>query len=453
MSEEQVIDKKEKLLLEYVLSNRELFVKCIRIMEDSFFSKPLDTVVRHVKSFFEKYNDIPDFDIIEAETDVALSQRQVEQSDQEYVSEELEAFCREQAMMRAVLTGVDHINEGDVQAIEPLIRDALRVKLDDSLGTDLFQDVVERIEREEEHKDPRKIGIEAFDNHIGHIGRGELGIFCAVSGGGKSLSLGNVIYQLSKQKLNVLAISLELDEGLYSKRLDTIITNMDIKQHTDLAGDIANEYENIKDQFGSIITKRMKGGTTPSDIRAFVMEYGIQMGFYPDVIVVDYLAGMGVDGLKSEIGVNRFDTDKYKSESLREIANEFNAYAFTAAQINREGQDIYQGVNPAHVQGGISMIHTSDWTLAQVQNEEDADNNCFKTVALKLRNEAITHKMYTMYRNPHSLRYTNQPSTTLNKPTGGKSIKTTSQRKKQKTVDSSDVSNNSKVKKALNRIN
>lgn len=410
MSEVEALDPKQRLLIERVASNRELFVKCIRILQPEYFDQPLDRVVEFIKDYFQKYSDVAAFDVIEAETGVNLRGRELDAEDFNYVCDELEAFCRQQAAMLAILEGVDRIEEGELSALEGLIRQALLVKLDNSLGTDLFEDPAERIRNTDIVKDHRKIGLDCIDKAIGHIGRGELGIICAVSGGGKSLQLGNIGYYLAKQKLDIMYITLELDEGLYSKRLDTIITNTEITSHLENADMIEEMLLERKERMGSMLIKYMPSGTTCSDIRSFLMEYVIQRGKAPDAILVDYLAGMGLEGMTHTVGANRFDVDKVLSEGLRQIMKDFNAYGFTAAQINRDGQDAYAGLLPSHIQGGMSTIQTSDWTIAMVQNQEDIDNNQFKTVEMKLRNSAKTGLMRTGYINPKTLRFSNDPS-------------------------------------------
>ena len=469
------INKKERLLLERIISNRELFVKCIRIIKPEYFEAPLDRVVEFVKDYFNEYSNISKLDVIEAETGVELKSMPLEEmEDQDYVCNELEKFCREQAMMNAVLEGADRINEGDVTSVEALVRDALRVKLDNSLGTELFDDPEERISRMDEKKDHRKIGLDCIDDKIGHIGRGELGVVCAPSGGGKSLMLANIGYYLARQKqrhdpakhLNVLYISLELDEGLYSKRLDTITTNHDINTHREDAKDIADALSNLSPNMGSMLVKRLPNGTTATEINAFVMEYYIQRGYYPDALMVDYLSGMGVDGMASLVGANKYDTDKVKSEALREIADEHDMYAFTAAQINREGQDMYSGVSAMHIQGGISLVQTSDWTIAMVANQEDIDNNQFKTVEMKLRNAPVTGRMHTGYKNPKTLRINNQPATVTNSGTKRKLGKTNPDKQPDKETkktpakvnrrapeDDNDNPAKSKVKDAMKKLN
>ncbi len=454
------IDKKQKLLIERILTNRELFVKCVRILKPKYFDEPMDRVVEYIGEHFAEYKNIPKLDVIDAETGVELRESPVDSDDMNYVEKEIEKFCQEQAMMNAVLEGADLIQDGDISAVDALVKDALRVKLDNSLGTEIFENPEERINTMDEMKDHRKIGLDCIDDKIGYIGRGELGVVAAVSGGGKSVMLGNIGYYLARQNLNVLFISLELDEGLYSKRLDTITTNYDIGEHRESAKLIAEELGKLSTSMGSMLVKRLPNGTTASQINAYVMEYYIQRGYYPDVLIVDYLSGMGVDGMKSLVGANKYDTDKVKSEALREIANDINAYAFTAAQINREGQDAYSGINPMHIQGGISLIQTSDWTIAMVANQEDIDNNQFKTVELKLRNAAVTYKMHTGYKNPDTLRYTNSPGGSTTKRSGKRTLGSSSPAKSlksapkesKKVVQEADDPVESKVKGAMKAL-
>lgn len=439
-----IIDKKQKLMLEYLISNRELFVKAIRLVKPEFFEKPLDRVVEYITTHFGKYNTIAEFVMIEADTNVLLENRPLDPTDYQYALDEIEKHCQEQAMMSAVLESVELIEQGNLSEVVARAREALRVKLDTSIGTDVFEDPAERIRRSAEWCDARKTGLHCIDDHVGEIGRGELGIVCAISGGGKSLMLSNLGLQLANQGLNGLFISLELSEELYAKRLDTIITNHDIRRHLEDADIISQSLKSLEGSMGSMVVKRMPNGTTATEIRAFIMEYQIQKGYLPDFVMVDYMAGMGVEGMKSLIGSNKFDTDKHKSEALREIAHELWIYMFTAAQINREGQDAYLNVSPSYIQGGMSMIQTSDWTVAMVANEEDQDNRVIKTVPMKLRNAELTSKIGTCYKNPMSLRFTNNPPAGTNSGSA-KRIQTTSS-------SQTNTQPQSKVKSALAQL-
>lgn len=405
----EVINKKEKLLLEALLSDRACFVKCFRILKPSYFEPPLDEAVSFVIEHFKKYHQIPDMDVIDAEVNVKLKEREVDPEDHQYLLDEIEELCQEKAMTEAILKSVDLINDGNKHGVSELVREALMVKLDSSVGMDLFEDPLNRIEGMDQDVEERKIGIAAIDDLAGNIRRGELGLFIASTSGGKSVALANVANRLGKQKLDVLIISLELREELYSKRLDAILTGKDIGEHKLLAAEIAEALEALKPDYGRIVTKKMRFGTTPSQIRTVVMEYSLLYGKAPDVLIVDYLGLMGADSTSVRKGMNKFDEDELKVFGLKDIIDEYNMYGFSAGQLNRDGYDVIQ-LSPKHVAGGISVINACDWAIGLVATDEDIDNNQTQAVQMKIRSGAKTTSIKTIYRCPKTLVLSDQPS-------------------------------------------
>lgn len=403
---DEIVDKKQKLLCEYLLADREIFVKCIRITKASYFEAPLDRVVEFVIEYFGKYHNIPNADIIEAETGILLKDREIDDTEKDFFLDEYEQHCRNAAMTAAILQSVDFINEGNTAPIQDLVRDALMIKIDNSLGTDLFENPLQRISSMNTNVDQRSIGIPELDELIGYIRRGELGVFFAQTAGGKSVTLANIIKNLASCRLDGLVISLELNEDLYSKRLDAIVTGIDISKHSEMAADIHESLKNIELDWGRITTKKMAYGTTPADIRAVVLEYHLKYGKYPDFLVVDYLALMGSG--KSGRSMNKFDEDEIKAFGLRDMCSEYDMYGFTAGQINREGYDV-KTLGPNHVAGGISVINAADWAVGLVATEEDVDNNQVQAVQMKIRNGAKTRHPVTLYRCPKTLVMSAQP--------------------------------------------
>lgn len=415
----EIINKKQKLLLEYVFSNRELFVTCFKIMDPVYFDAPLDRVITFVKAYFSEYNALPDFDIIDAETDVLLKDRPVDRDEIPYVKDEFETFCRDKAMGLAILESVDLLEEGKMSSIQEIIRTAQLVKLENDIGTDFFEDPRERIMSMDLYVDERSFGIPALDKMIGNVRRGELGAFYAVTSGGKSVMMANISQWLSAQKLNGVVITLEMYEGLYAKRMDAIFTNTDIAHHKENVDDICEKLADLKDKHGSVTVKRMRAGSTVGDIRAYLHEYNLVNGLNPDFVIVDYLGLMGVDGLSSTIGANKFDTDESKAIGLIDIGKDINCYMFTAGQINRDGYDIIN-VNPSHCAGGISVLNTCDWAIAMVASDVDLDNSQVQIKQLKMRNNKKSAKTTTMYMNPQSLRFTDTPTGPL--PSGQRKL-------------------------------
>lgn len=405
----EIINKKEKLLLESLLTDRACFVKCFRILKPSYFEAPLDEAVEFVMEHFKKYHQIPDMDVIDAETNVKLKNREVDPEDVQYLLDEIEQLCQEKAMTEAILKSVDLIHDGNNHGVSELVRTALLVKLDSSIGTDLFDDPKLRIDSMDQDVEERTTGIKAIDELSNNVRRGELGLFFAETAAGKSVTLANVGKNLAADKLDVLIISLELREELYSKRLDSMMTGFDISKHQEMAAEIADALEHMRPDFGKIVTKKMRFGTTPSQIRSVVMEYSLLYGKAPDVLIVDYLGLMGADSTGMRRNMNKFDEDELKVFGLKDILDEYNMYGFSAGQLNRDGYDVTT-LSAKHVAGGISVINAADWAIGLVATEEDIDNNQTQFVQMKIRNGSKTTKSKIAYRCPKTLVITDEPS-------------------------------------------
>ena len=405
--EEELIDKKQKLLIEFITSEKEVFIKCARILKPEYFDAPLNRVVEFITTHFYKYHVIPKNEIIDAETGILLENHQIEESDIGYVLDEVEAFCREKAMIGAILNSVDLVHNGKINQVQELVRKALLIKLDDDIGTDLYEDPETRIMTTTQVMDERGIGIKELDDYINNVRRGELGIIYGTSSAGKSVLLGNVASLMAKQGLDVVVISLELGEPLYAKRMDTIATGFDISKHENLAPQISKALQDMKESSGKILIKKLPVGATVADVRTYLMEYHLKYEKYPDVMIVDYLALM--DAVVNR-GKGAFEEQKEIAFGLRQIAEDIDAYGFSAGQMSREANDVLK-VHAGHVSGGMSVINACDWAVALVANEQDIDNNQVGVVQLKLRNGAKVSQPITLYRDPKSLQMSGVPFT------------------------------------------
>jgi hypothetical protein len=450
---EEVIDKKQKLLLEFALADRNVFVQIARILKPSYFDKPLDKSVQFIIDYFNEYHNLPKLSVIDAETGIKLEQQELENGDEEYLLDEIEAHCKEKAMTEAILDSVDLIKDGKTTEVQDLVRNALMVKLDNNVGTDLFEDAFTRITMMDAMVDERRIGIPDFDELVGNVRRGELLMVYAPSSGGKSIFLANIAEKMAKQKtdedsdkhLDACVISLELNENLYSKRLDTILTATDIKEHHENAKMISDLLNSMKEGngIGSIITKKMPVGTKVSEIRTYLMEYHLKFGKYPDILIVDYLALLGASSKKA--GQGAFEEQGEICVDLRQLGEDIDCFTFSAGQLGREAMNVTD-VHPGHVAGGISVINGSDTSIALVANEQDIDNNQMQCVPLKLRNAAKTTKPVILYKCPKTLRISDQPFDGGKINVGDTPIKKNTE-KKSETVDKSK--GKSKLKRAL----
>ena len=172
-----------------------------------------------------------------------------------------------------------------------------------------------------------KTGWNVIDDLMdGGLGPGELGVFVAPAGIGKSWGLVNVAANAVKKSLNVIHYTLELSAPYVGLRFDSVFTGIaaqNLKYHVDEVKDCVEKLT------GKLVVKYYPTkSATVNTIKAHLDRCQIQ-GYKPDVIVVDYadlLRGTGKE-IRHELG-NIY-------EDLRGLAGEYEIPVWTASQANR----------------------------------------------------------------------------------------------------------------------
>lgn len=401
-----IVDKREKTWIEYIGANKELFIKVIKVLSPEYFSKPLDRPMKFILEYFNEYHNLPPFSVLVAESGVELEAKKVEsKSDLLYLVDAIEQHCRHADMRLAILEAVELLEDDNFGAIEERVRKPLMMSVDDDLGLDVFDNPRLVLEQMMMSIDACPIGIQQLDELLDNAKRGELGLFAANSGGGKSVMLANVAKYMCEQKKNTLYLTFELKDALVAKRVYSMLTGIAGKDVFDNIDDISDFIIEEKENYGKFHIKKMPVGTCASDIRAYLLEYHLKYGFFPDVICVDYL-----DILKPNDHrlTDLTERDKAKSEELRDLFEEFNAYGFTASQLNRDSIDATTK-SQAHIAGSLAKINTADWVITLIRTEENIDNGTLICQAIKLRNAEMTAKPITLYWNGDTLEITNDP--------------------------------------------
>ena len=400
----ETVDEKEKILVEFLLSNKELFIKCGGILKSEYFESPLDSVIKFTLDYVHKYRDIPDNKIVYAETDVKLETHNLTTSEIDYVTDEIERHCKQSAMRMAILAGADIIGEDDDDPdygkISNMVRDALLVSIDKDMGINYFSDPAIRLMQMQIHIDSLPIGYPSMDLISEQCRRGELVLFAGGSGSGKSVMLANIAHNMLEQGKNGIVFSLELGEDLITKRMDSITTGIQTKEIFESIDDVVSLLESKKDSYGECYVKKLPVKSTSNDLRAYLTEYELQFNRKPDFICVDYLDRMGTN---EKVQGNAFDVDDAKTEELREIFVDYNAYGFSASQLNRDAVGT-EHKSHAHIAGGLSKINVSDVVWAIIRNEEQIDNNEIHLEALKMRNSEFSTKPVVLHWDSKTLR-------------------------------------------------
>lgn len=371
-------NKKQQLLLEYLISSPDTFATCQGIVNPEFFDPEFRNAVSFVKKYYDEYNTTPDPAQIRAETNLGLILHDIKADKIDWCSNEIEQFCRQRAMEKAILSSVADINNGNVESVEAKVREALLISLNKDLGLRYYEDPAKRLQHMLANASTISTGWRQVDDLLfGGISRRELLLVSANSGGGKSIVLANLALNFSNQGYNVLYASLELSEAVIAQRIDTMITGISRKDWKDRVEEIAFRVTEAGQNKGHIDIKQFAVGTTANQVHAYLKEYYLKYGFLPDLLVMDYVDLMHPNEKNIDLS-DLWTKDKLCSEQLRDIGVRHNIAIATASQLNRSA------VNATHqshdqIAGGISKINTADvyWSILMNETMKAKGEICF----------------------------------------------------------------------------
>lgn len=426
-------NNKQKLLIEYLISSTDTFGICQAIVEPDYFDPELRNAVRFMKEYFEEYSTTPDPTQVQAETGIKLEPREVTRDQVDYTTNEIESFCRRRAIEKAVLASPKLIEEGNYGKMETMIREAVMISLNRNLGLRYFDDPEARLERMMKESPVLSTGWKDVDEELfGGISRKELLLVSASSGGGKSITLSNLAFNMIHQGYNVLYLSLELAEDVVAQRFDTMFTGISRKVWKQHVSEIATRLQAANsDALGVLDIKLMPSGTKASQIRAYLKEYNLHYGIMPDVLIIDY-----IDKMTPNQNIDMSDVwtkDKLVSEQARDLGIEYNLAVATASQLNREAHKATR-VGHEHIAGGISKINESDvyWSI-QLTDAMKAAGQCAFTFQKTRNSDGVGKTVYLKWVGSH-LRIVDEDNK------GGPEKLTFNKKETTETVDSSSTS-------------
>lgn len=350
---------KQRVILEYLLSSKDLYARCSGIIKPEYFDVELRRAVHYLEQYYSEYHTLPKLDRFKVEFDLDFEQKAVDMDDFAWISTEVEQFAIRSAIKDAINKGLKNVNEGKYDGLVQDVLDAVKISLDRDVGIDLYDDPLANLERAKEAVDFVSTGIAELDEKLGGgLVRKQFTLFSANSGVGKSVMMSNIGDNLAAAGYHVCYISLELSEEMVLTRLASIATGHKAKEWKENIHQIAHKLGDIKEAgAGSYVIKRMKNGSNANDIRAYLKQYELIFERKPDVIIVDYLDIMTPNGGIGNMPIS--EQDKAKSEQLYEIGVDYNAVMLSASQQNRSG--IQQSTpDQAVIAGGFSKINIVD---------------------------------------------------------------------------------------------
>ena len=360
VAEKEYTEDMQKLYIEFLLSDPELYARCQAIIDAEYFDRKLRKSVKFIQEHVNGYSVVPTPEQLKAQTGVEfILVKDIDERHDEWFLDDFEQFCKHKALANAILNSTDLLEENQFGAVEKMIKDAVQVSLAKNLGTDYYTEPAERLRNLKTLNGGTSTGWQTMDSKLfGGFNKGELNIFAGGSGAGKSIFLQNLALNWSLMRLNVVYISLELSENLTAMRMDAMNTGYSTRDLYKNLDDVDLRVKMQKKKAGSIQIVQLASGCTVNDIRAYLKEYTVQTGIRPDCILIDYLDLM-MPAQKKVPPSDLFIKDKFVSEELRNLSVELDILFATASQLNRGAVDEIE-FDHSHIAGGLSKIQTAD---------------------------------------------------------------------------------------------
>ena len=381
----------EQKIIEGLFIDEEYLRKVQPYLEEIYFRGSIEkTIFNLVTEYIEKYNRCPNIESIKVDlsnkTDLSEDQH-LECSkylsgivpgkiDIEWLVNETEKFCQDQAIYNAIMESIQ-ILDGKTKtskgAIPNLLTDALSVSFDPHIGHDFIEDAEHRFEyyHLKEHKLPFNL---KYFNKItdGGLSKKTLNICLAGTGVGKSLFMCHCAASNMMDGKNVLYITMEMAEEKIAERIDANLMGITLDELSILPKEAYDKKINrIKDKTaGRIIIKEYPtAGAGVNHFRHLLNETKMKRNFVPDIIYIDYLNICMSARIKYGASVNSYTYVKAIAEELRGLAVEFNVPVFSATQTTRAGftsSDI--GLEDTSESFGLPA--TADFMFAIITTEE-----------------------------------------------------------------------------------
>ena len=362
-------------LIACLFKDRAFLQQIMDILDPVYFESEANiTIVESIKDYFQEYKQPPTMEVMsvkvkDLDNDMLRTQvvehlkdsyKQLDAPDLDFVKEQTIKFCKNQVLKSAIMESVQLLERGEYEQIKMTIDDAMKAGLERAIGHEYIEEIDQRYL--ESVRNTVTTGWDIVDDIAdGGLGKGELGVFVAPSGIGKSWALVNVGAAAVKAGLNVIHYTLELNESYVGLRYDAVLSGIqaqELKYHIEEVKDIVGKLK------GKLIVKYYptKGGTV-NTLASHIEKCRLQ-GFDPDLIIVDYadlLRGHGKE-VRHELG-NIY-------EDLRGLAGEHEIPVWTASQANRSAlsDDI---IGAEKIAESYAKIMTADFVVSLSRKIED----------------------------------------------------------------------------------
>ena len=336
-------------LLAVLIKDRIYLQQIHDILDPSYFSSESSQwIAGTIMKYFSTYKSSPTLEVMKVEVDSIENgvlkttvidtlkdvMTNIDAPDQQYTKDKSLGFCKNQKLKAAILESVKLLQQGQYDTIKTVVDEAMKAGTDKDIGHEYIDHVEARFEQNN-----RKVVPTPWDvvNEImdGGLGAGEMGVFVAPAGIGKSMALVNAAANCVKKGLNVVYYTLELSDTYVGGRFDSYFTGIptsDLKYHREK---VERALEKLP---GKLVIKYYPTKTASVNTIAAHLDKCALQDVKPDIMFIDYADLLRDAGASKTARHDQVLGGIY--EELRGLAGLHQIPLWTASQANRSAAEM-----------------------------------------------------------------------------------------------------------------
>ena len=343
-----------KQLLSPENSENTLFIHQ-NFKSDWFKSQPLKQLYKILYSYYEKNSGLPSdtllYKIFEHEkfdtdrvklTKTVQSLLDIDETkyDPKFLQSSMIEFTKGRALYHAILENIEDIEDrGDIKDCLARFEHILQIGQIDDVGIEYFDNLNNHIKdlTSNEERIPFKWTMWDKCTYGGiPVNEACLFIIMAQPGLGKSQTMMNIGYNYLLQNKNVLMVSLEMSEQMYSRRMSALFSDINVNQLKDHTEILKKKVTTTKLSIPSarlFIKQYSPNEFNSLKLKSLLTKLKKTKKFVPDLIIVDYLNIMTTNA--PSYNMKSYERVGTISKELRSVSIETKLPILSSTQANR----------------------------------------------------------------------------------------------------------------------
>lgn len=333
--------------------------------------------------------------------------------DPKYVQDTILNFIKGRSVYYTILDNIDYITStNDVSRIMPRLEDTMKISISDDIGIEYFENLNNHI-NEMTTKEVRIPFLwKTWDMYTyGGIPENDgcLFVIMAQPGLGKSQMMMNIGYNWLMQDKNVLMVSLEMSEKMYSARMDALFADICVNEIKDNTDKLAKRVKLMKSTHSNArlyIKQYSPNEFNSNKLKNLLDKLQKTKNFKPDLIVVDYLNIMGTNG--PSYGMKSYDRIGMITKELRAVSVETKIPILSATQANRGngGYSTDDSISMDNTSQSSAINMDADCLFALYQGKGDRQSGILHVKILKNRLGGFVDRNFIMMVDYNTLKIT-----------------------------------------------